>query len=309
MTRKSLDAAGCTGEPLLVIARNLVFLCILHCCMAFGRLFVAFLEARVGNHPPEVAGEVQKILYRNRCGVRLGSHNAPDGEEANNLFWAWEQIGPLLAYVEEDPTWQAVMGLRTLLRTLYSPMPVVPRPSCRPIAATFREHCCGESWSHSLLFLEEDCDAMLESADACGVGLAAVSGDVVESVNYILKKGYNGHSARGGCAGKTAVEREAMVVQQVWEWSFLTFELPLLHYNTPHTAACTAASFLSTTPKHPPPTRPLRPSSLILRQSMDAAEMRKLLEKSQRATLALVVCCLPRSYCVHNSAFIKPKLP
>ena len=118
MTRNSLDAARCTGEPLLVIARNRVFLCILHCCMAFGRLFVAFLEAQVGNHPPEVAGEVQKNLYRNRCGVRLGAHNAPDGEEADNLFWAWEQMGPLLAYVEEDPTWQAVVGLRTLLRTL-----------------------------------------------------------------------------------------------------------------------------------------------------------------------------------------------
>ena len=37
--------------------------------------------------------------------------------------------------------------------------------------------------------------------------------------------------------------------------------------------------------------------------------MRKLPEESQRATLALVVCCLSRSYCVHNSAFIKPKLP
>ena len=33
------------------------------------RLFVAFLEAHVGNHPPEVAAEVQKILYRNRYGV------------------------------------------------------------------------------------------------------------------------------------------------------------------------------------------------------------------------------------------------
>ena len=47
VTRKSLDAAGCTGEPLLVIARNRVFLCLLHCCMAFGRLFVSFLEAEV----------------------------------------------------------------------------------------------------------------------------------------------------------------------------------------------------------------------------------------------------------------------
>ena len=55
VTSKSLDAAGCTGEPLLVIARNRVFLCILQCCMDFGRLFVAFPEARVENHPPEVA--------------------------------------------------------------------------------------------------------------------------------------------------------------------------------------------------------------------------------------------------------------
>ena len=251
MICKNLVAAGCTGEPLLVIARNRVFLCILHRCMAFGRLFVAFPEAQVGNHPPKVPGEVQKNLYRNRCGVRLAAHNAPDGEEAHNLFWAWEQIAPLLAHIEEDPTWQAVVGLRTLLRTLYSPIPVVPRPSCQPVAAAFRVHCCGESGSHYLLLLEEDCDTMLESADACGVGSAAVSGDVVESVNYILKKGYNGHSARGGGAGKSAMEREAMVVQQGWEWWFLTFDLPLLHYNTPHTAACTAASLLSTTPQAP----------------------------------------------------------
>ena len=73
---------------------------------------------------------------------------------------------------------------------------------------------------------------MLESADACGVGLAAVSRDIVQSVNYILKKGYNGHSPRGGGAGKSAVERVAMVVLQVWEWWFLTFDVPLLHYNT-----------------------------------------------------------------------------
>ena len=251
MTCKSLDAAGCTGEPLLVIARNRVFFCILHCCTAFGRLFVAFLEAQVGNHPPDVAGEVPKILYRNRCGVPLGANNAPDGEEAHNLLWAWEQIAPLLAYVEEDPTWQAVVGLRTLLRILYSPIPVVPRPWCRPVAAAFREHWCEESGSHCLLFLEEDCDTILKSAHACGVGLAAMSGDIVESLNYILKKGYNGHSARGGGAGKSVVEREAMVVQQVWEWWFLTFDLPLLHYNTPHTSACTAASLLSTTPQAP----------------------------------------------------------
>ena len=53
---------------------------------------------------------------------------------------------------------------------------------------------------------------MLRSADACGVGLAAVSGDVVESTNYVLKKGCNGHSSRGGGAGMSVLQREAMFV-------------------------------------------------------------------------------------------------
>ena len=138
VTRKCSDAAR-SGEPLLVTKREI--LCILHCCMAFGRVFVAILEAEVGNIPPEVAGEVQRNRYRNRCGVRLGAHNAPDGEEAHNLLWAWEKIALLLAYAEEDPTWQAVVGLRTLLRTLCSPIPVLLGPSCQPVAATFRGHC------------------------------------------------------------------------------------------------------------------------------------------------------------------------
>ena len=109
--------------------------------------------------------------------------------------------------------------------------------------------CCGASGSHYLLFFEEDCDAMLEIVDAYGVELAAVSGDVVERTNYILKKGYNGHSSPCGDACQSAVERDAMVVQQVWECWLLTFDVPLLHYNTPHTAACTADSLLSTSPQ------------------------------------------------------------
>ena len=92
---------------------------------------------------------------------------------------------------------------------------------------------------------------MLESADACGVELAAVLGHVMESTNYIFKKGYNGHSFRGVNAGKSAVEREAMVVEQVRVWRFLTFDLPLLHYITPRTAAYTAALLLSTSPQAP----------------------------------------------------------
>ena len=66
--------------------------------------------------------------------MRLGAHNAPNGEETHNLFWALEQIPPMLAYIEEDPTWQAVVGMRTFLRTLYSKISVVARPALGPHA-------------------------------------------------------------------------------------------------------------------------------------------------------------------------------
>ena len=130
---------------------------------------------------------------------------------------------------------------------------------------------------------------MLESADARWVGLVAVSRDFVESANYILTKGYNGHSSKGGGAGKSAVEREAMVVQLVWEWWFLTFDQPLLHYNTPHTATCTAASLLSTTPQAPSTQAPSTTQLYYFSR----------LEQSQKATLALVVYCLSVVVRVH----------
>ena len=56
---------------------------------------------------------------------------------------------------------------------------------------------------HYLLLLEHDCDTMLESADNLGWDVATVSGDVVESTNYILQKGHNEHSVQGrGAAPK-----------------------------------------------------------------------------------------------------------
>ena len=79
---------------------------------------------------------------------------------------------------------------------------------------------------------------MLESADACGVGLIAVPGDVVESTNYSLKKGCNRHSSRGGGSETGTNGCQAGLGMVV-----LPFDLPLLHYSTPHTAACTPLHF------------------------------------------------------------------
>ena len=42
-TGRSLENGGCIGDPHIVVDRCVVFLCILHCCMAIGPLQVAFI--------------------------------------------------------------------------------------------------------------------------------------------------------------------------------------------------------------------------------------------------------------------------
>ena len=88
VTGQSLDNGGCIAGPHMVVDRCCVFLCILHCCMAVGRLQVAFVEARLVSLPKENAEAMQRLLYRARTGVKLGATAAADGEEATALFLA-----------------------------------------------------------------------------------------------------------------------------------------------------------------------------------------------------------------------------
>ena len=122
-TGRSLENGGCTGDPHIVVDHWVVFLCILHCCMAIGRLQVAFIETRLVDLPNQKADAMQRIRYRARTGVKLGATAAPDGEEARALFLAWEELGPLLDYVPEDGKWQAVVAMHDLIRDLYTDKP------------------------------------------------------------------------------------------------------------------------------------------------------------------------------------------
>ena len=62
VTGQSLDNGRCIPEPHIVVDRCWVFLCILHCCMAIGRLQVAFVEARLESLPKENSEAVQQLL-------------------------------------------------------------------------------------------------------------------------------------------------------------------------------------------------------------------------------------------------------
>ena len=99
---------------------------------------------------------------------------------------------------------------------------------------------------------------MPESADACGVGLAALSGDVVESTNCILNKGYNGIVLGVGVGARVRQNGKQWSSRMFWEWWFLTFNMPLLHYDT-HTPLPPLPLQFQALP--PPPTT-LHPSNL-----------------------------------------------
>ena len=88
-TGLSLQDGGCVGDPHVLAERCLVFLCILHCCLAMGRLQVAFIEARLGDLPKDNAVAVQRVLYGACTGVSLGASTSPDREEARALSVAW----------------------------------------------------------------------------------------------------------------------------------------------------------------------------------------------------------------------------
>ena len=198
-TGRSLENGECIGEPNIVVDRCMVFLCILHCCMAIGRLQVAFIETRLVDLPKENADAVQRVLYRVRTGVKLGATGAPDGEEARALFLAWEELGPLLDYVPEDGEWQAILAMPDLLRELYTDKPPRGDICAAEVARAYRARCCNEACqSNDLLYLEDDVTEAVANACRLGVGLGAVCADVVESLNSILKRAYNDHSGRGG---------------------------------------------------------------------------------------------------------------
>ena len=198
---------------------------------------------------------MQRVLYRARTGVRLGSSATLDREEEHALFLAWEEIGPIFAYAPDEGGCQAVVAMRILFWNLYLHTP--PRTDLRSAEAAraYRLHCYKAACQlNHLFYFEVDVTLAVANAAKLGVGLGAVCADVVESLTAILKGAYNDHTARGGrggMLGAMALQPEVKVVLRVWEWWFLKSHLPLRHHGAPHTVPCTMAKLMAT--QSPPP--------------------------------------------------------
>ena len=185
----SLKAAGYSVDPVVVIARYRVVMCILHCCMALGRLQMANIERlandRLAPGDQVTRAAIQATLHEHRTGCHLRKDASPDGEETSRLFAAWPDLALLLAVAPDEPLYKAVVDMAKLMRDLYHTYQVGPRPQCRAIAAALHEHCAPRFACQYLLFLEEDADRLLE--DIWPFGMAMFSGDIVESLNRFLK--------------------------------------------------------------------------------------------------------------------------
>ena len=190
---KSLDVAGCSTKPLLRISHRRVVECILHLAMAMGRIQAAWVQLQAKALPLEDRASLQQVLRQHKTGLCIKGSTSVDGEEAFRLFGAWEDICEVLRPCKA--TRQAVLGMRALLSALYVSFQDPYPPQCAPVARAYRKAICPDSKGHYLLFLEEDCQHVL--ADIYPYGMAMFSGDVVESLNRLLKKGFNDHSDRG----------------------------------------------------------------------------------------------------------------
>ena len=237
-TGLNLENGVCVGDPHIVVERCLVFLCILHCCMAMGRLQVAFIEARLGDLPKDNAtacnayhtwhARVSDRVPRLHLTERRHGHGSSHGRKSGH-YW------PMPQRMESGKPW---LPCGTSLWDLYSDTPPRTDLWAAEVARAYRLHCGKAACQSNYHFcLEEDMTLAVAIAAALGVGLGAVCANVVESLNSSLKRAYNDHTARqGGTPAATALQRKWEVVLQASEWWFLKFDLPLRHHGAPYTA-------------------------------------------------------------------------
>ena len=197
----SLQAAGCSTQPILKLPRAWVVLCILHLTTAMGRLLEKFVDREARSVTPALCQDLQVLLSERRAGWSVYGSASPDGEETANFFDAWPDIAKCLGIWPSTAKYKAIANMWDLLQALYCTYQGPDPLNCAAVARDFRRHCTVRKASWYLLSLDQDVDTMLQNIKP--FGLAMFSGDIAESINRFLKHGHNEHSnrGRGGLSG------------------------------------------------------------------------------------------------------------
>jgi hypothetical protein len=115
----SLQAAGCSTQPILKLPRAWVVLCILHLTMAMGRLLGEFVDREARSVTPALRQDLQVLLSERRAGWSVYGSASPDGEETANFFDAWPDIAKCLGIRPSTAKYKAIANMWDLLQALY----------------------------------------------------------------------------------------------------------------------------------------------------------------------------------------------
>ena len=217
------NVGGCTHAPLLCMHNRweTVVLCILHILMAVGKYLSVWIRKRSRLLKPAQRTKLATLLRRAKAGVVLVGKGAPHVEESLNLLAHWEEIAKLLQAGPHPK--KAVADMYMLLQNLYSTRYNAKALRCKLIAQKNRLAILPTVRSNYLAWLEKYARRVLKGIEPWG--LAIISGDVVESMNAILKDIFLTATPRGG-GGGTSTERDARLLLQAMCRAFLHKELP-----------------------------------------------------------------------------------
>ena len=84
----SLQAAGCSTQPIWKLPRAWVVLCIFHLTTAMGRLLGEFVGREARLVTPALRQDLQVLLSERRASWRVYGSASPDGKETANFFHA-----------------------------------------------------------------------------------------------------------------------------------------------------------------------------------------------------------------------------
>ena len=82
----SLQAAGCSLQPIVKLPRARFLLCILHLTTAMGSLLGEFVDREARSVTPALCQDLQVLLSERRAGWSVYGSASPDGEETAKFF-------------------------------------------------------------------------------------------------------------------------------------------------------------------------------------------------------------------------------
>ena len=145
---KSLQCAGFSVSLLLVMHREWVIPCILHCTTAIARLQPNFI--RKESEGLSVAEKVRVAEHKTRC---YTCHSpSPDGEESRALFDAWPVPARRLRVLTTAWKYGAVVAMGLLLGDSYRTIQDGDLV-CHAITKEYRLQCCPDTTSNCVIVL------------------------------------------------------------------------------------------------------------------------------------------------------------